>query len=95
MSFPVQPIGSLLFIEPLKIESETVVVLINPRVSWRGKVLAAGPGAPRADGTAEPMECKVGDIVRLKPANAIDAVFGQTPVWVVRDEDVLAVEDAA
>jgi co-chaperonin GroES (HSP10) len=95
MSFPVTPIGSLLFIEPLKIESETVVVLIDPRKSWRGKVLAAGPGAPLPDGSATPMECKVGDIVYLSPTQAIDAVFGQTPVWVVRDEDVLAVEDAA
>jgi co-chaperonin GroES (HSP10) len=41
------------------------------------------------------MECGVGDVVRLKPANAIEAVFGQQHVWVVREEDVLAVEDAA
>lgn len=94
VSFPVKPIGSLLFVEPMQIES-TVAVMIDPRKSWRGKVLAAGPGAPLPDGSALPMECKPGDIVRLKPTNAIEAVFGQQKVWVVRDEDILAVEDAA
>jgi co-chaperonin GroES (HSP10) len=94
VSFPVKPIGSLLFVEPLQIES-TVAVVIDPRKSWRGKVLAVGPGAPLPDGSTLPMECKVGDTVRLKPANAIEAVFGQQHVWVVREEDVLAVEDAA
>ncbi len=94
MSFPVQPIGSLLFIEPAQIES-TVAVVIDPRKSWRGKVLAAGPGAPRADGTCEPMECKVGDVVYLSPTRAIEAVFGHTPVWVTDDANILAVEDAA
>jgi co-chaperonin GroES (HSP10) len=92
--FPVSPIGSLLFIEPLQLES-TVAVVIDPRKSWRGKVLAAGPGAPLPDGSVTPMECKVDDIVRLKPANAIEAVFGQQKIWVVKDEDVLAIEDAA
>jgi co-chaperonin GroES (HSP10) len=93
-SFSVSPIGDLLFVEPLQIES-TVAVVRDPRASWRGKVLAAGPGAPRPDGTCAPMECKVGDIARLKPSNAIESVFGQKRIWIVCDSDVLAVEDAA
>jgi co-chaperonin GroES (HSP10) len=94
MSFPLSPIGDLLFIEPMQVES-TVAVVRDPRASLRGKVLAAGPGSPRTDGTCDPMEVKAGDIVRLKLSQAIDAVFGQQKVWVVKESDVLAVEDAA
>jgi hypothetical protein len=83
--FPVQPIGSLLFVEPAQLES-TVAVVVDPRSSWRGKVLAKGPDAK---------EVAVNDMVRMKPTQAIDAVFHQRRVWVVREEDVLAVEDAA
>lgn len=86
---PIQPIGDLLFVEP---EANTSRIITDPRASWRGKVVAAGPGAPLPDGTLVPMEVGVGDYVRLKPTNAIESVFNQTRVWIVKESDVLAVE---
>lgn len=89
MSLPIQPIGDLLFVEP---EANTSRIITDPRASWRGKVVAAGPGRPLADGRTVPMEVGVGDIIRLKPTNAIESVYNQTSVWIVKEEDVLAVE---
>jgi hypothetical protein len=85
-SFPVTPIGSLIFIEPAPIDDSPIKVIESPRASWRGVVLAVGPDAT---------ECRVGDVVRLKPSQAIDAVFHRTKVWIVREENILAVEEAA
>jgi co-chaperonin GroES (HSP10) len=93
-AFPVEPIGSLLFIEPLQLKA-AVAVVVDPRKSWRGKVLAAGPGAPLPDGSLAPMECKIGDIVHVRPTQAIEAVFGHTQVWVTDDSNILAIEAAA
>ena len=89
---PIQPIGDLLFVEPAQLEASKIVI-VNPRSAWRGKVVAAGPGAPLPDGTLVPMEVGVGDYVRLKPTNAIESVWNQTRVWIVREADVLAVEN--
>lgn len=88
---PIQPIGDLLFVEPAQLEA-TKIVIIDPRSAWRGRVVAAGPGAPRPDGSTVPMECKPGDYVRLKPTNAIESVWNQTRIWIVKESDVLAVE---
>lgn len=88
---PVEPIGDLLFVEPAQLEAGKIVI-IDPRSSWRGKVVAAGPGAPLPDGSVVPMEVGVGDIIRLKPTNAIESVWNQTRIWMVREADVLAVE---
>lgn len=89
---PIQPIGDLLFVEPAQLEASKIVI-VDPRQAWRGKVVAAGPGAPLPDGTLVPMEVGVGDYVRLKPTNAIESVWNQTRVWIVREADVLAVEN--
>jgi co-chaperonin GroES (HSP10) len=89
MSLPIQPIGDLLFVEPA---GEVSRIVVDPRASWRGKVVAAGPGRPLPSGGCIPLEVKVGDMVRLKPTNAIESVWGQTPIWIVKEEDVLAVE---
>jgi hypothetical protein len=80
--FPVAPTEGLLFVEPRNPPNPAGIVLLDPRKAWRGEVKAAGAGC----------ECKVGDIVHLKPTQAIEAVFHRSPVWIVRDESVLAVE---
>lgn len=86
---PIQPIGDLLFVEPAQTAS---LIVTDPRASWRGKVVAAGPGAPKPDGSAVPMEVGVGDFIRLKPTQAIESVWNQTRIWIVKEADVLAVE---
>lgn len=84
------PLGDLCFIEP---EAEASAIhILDERKALRGRVVACGPGRPLSDGSAVPMEVKVGDIVRLKQGNAIEAIFTQKRMWIVREADLLCVE---
>ena len=76
----IKPAGSLIFIEPR--DTDRAVLLIDHRQGWRGNIIAVGPKA----------SLSVGDFVHLKPSNAIEGVFHQQRVWIVREEDLLAVE---
>lgn len=84
------PLGELCFIEP---EGEVRKIhILDERKALRGRVVACGPGRPLSDGSSAPMEVKVGDIVRLKQGNAIEAVFTQKRTWIVRESDLLCIE---
>lgn len=90
MKFPVTPLGEICFVEP---ESEGgLVQVLDERKALRGRVVACGPGRPLPDGSSVPMEVKVGDIVRVKQGNAVEAIFTQRRTWIVRESDLLCVE---
>lgn len=84
------PLGEICFIEPEALDG--MVQVLDERKALRGRIIACGPGRPLPDGSAAPMEVKVGDIVRVKQGNAIEAVFTQKRTWIVRESDLLCVE---
>lgn len=90
MSFPITPLGELCFVRPESLDE--LVQVLDERKSLRGIIVACGPGRPLPDGTSAPMEVEVGDIVRLKQGNAVEAVFDQQRHWIVRESDLLCVE---
>ena len=79
----VQPIGDIVFVYP-EVSASKIEVL-NHRAGLRGRVAAAGP---------EVTEIRVNDMVRLAPGRTIEAVFDQKQVWVTREDQILAVEEA-
>jgi co-chaperonin GroES (HSP10) len=89
-TFPVSPIDDLVFVSPEL--SNAIVQQLDPRVALRGRVLAVGPGRRTSDGVLVEPDVKVGDVVRLAPGKAIEAVFDQRRVWVSRERELLAVE---
>lgn len=90
MKFPVTPLGELCFIQPESLDG--LVQTLDPGKALRGRIVAAGPGRPLPDGSAAPMSVGVGDVVRIKQGNAVEAVFEQKRHWIVRESDLLAVE---
>jgi co-chaperonin GroES (HSP10) len=90
MRFPVTPLGELCFIEP-EAQARTIHIL-DERQALRGRVIARGPGRPMPDGSSAPMSVRVGDMVRIKQGNAVEAFFDQKRHWIVRESDLLAVE---
>lgn len=90
MSFPITPLGELCFVQPESIEG--IVQVLDERKALRGRIVACGPGRPLADGNSAPMEVKVGDVVRLRQGNAVEAVFDQKRHWIVRESDLLCIE---
>lgn len=90
MKFPVTPLGELCFIAPESLDG--LIQTLDPGKSFRGRIVAAGPGRPMPDGSSAPMQVRVGDVVRIKQGNAVEAVFDQKMHWIVRESDLLAVE---
>lgn len=90
MTFPITPLGELCFVQPESIEG--IVQVLDERKALRGRIVACGPGRPLADGNSAPMEVKVGDVVRLRQGNAVEAVFDQKRHWIVRESDLLCIE---
>lgn len=90
MRFPVTPLGELCFIAPESLDG--LIQTLDPGKSFRGRIVAAGPGRPMPDGSSAPMQVRVGDVVRIKQGNAVEAVFDQKMHWIVRESDLLAVE---
>lgn len=90
MTFPITPLGELCFIEPASMDG--LVQTLDPAKALRGKIVATGPGRPMPDGSSAQMDVKVGDFVRIKQGNAVEAVFGQKMHWIVRESDLLCVE---
>lgn len=90
MKFPVTPLGELCFIAPESLDG--LIQTLDPGKSFRGRIVAAGPGRPLPDGSSAPMAVCVGDVVRIKQGNAVEAVFENKRHWIVRESDLLAVE---
>lgn len=90
MKFPVTPLGELCFIAPESMDG--LIQTLDPAKALRGRIVAMGPGRPMPDGSAAPMSVQVGDVVRIKQGNAVEAVFDQKQHWIVRESDLLAVE---
>lgn len=90
MKFPVTPLGELCFIAPESLDG--LIQTLDPGKSFRGRIVAAGPGRPLPDGSSAPMAVRVGDVVRIKQGNAVEAVFENKRHWIVRESDLLAVE---
>lgn len=90
MKFPITPLGELCFIEPESMDG--LVQTLDASNALRGRIVAKGPGRPMPDGSSAPMDVKVGDYVRIKQGNAVEAVFGQKKHWIVRESDLLCVE---
>jgi chaperonin GroES len=74
--------------------ARTAIEMLDPRSSLRGRVLAVGPGRVTSEGVLVESEIKVNDMVRLAPSKAIEAIFDSKRVWITRERELLAVEDA-
>ena len=88
---PVQPIGDICFVKPEALNG--IIQTLDERKALRGRIVACGPGRPLSCGGVVPMEVKVGDIVRVKQGQAIDAIFSSVRHWIVREEAILGIEE--
>jgi chaperonin GroES len=92
--FPITPLGDLIFVRRENDYLGPIVqVSLERRVqkSLRGKVIAVGPGRPLPDGSAVPMELKIGDGVCFGIASGMEAKFEGIDILCMREEDVLGV----
>lgn len=88
----IRPVEDIVVVAPAM--GTTAIELLDPRSCLRGRILAVGPGRMTSDGVLIESEVQVNDMVRLAPAKAIEAIFDNKRVWITRERELLAVEDA-
>jgi chaperonin GroES len=90
--FPVQPLADLVFIRRADDYGGPLVrIPCRQQKSLVGVVIAVGPGRPLPDGSAVPMELKIGDKVWFGTCSGMEANFDGIDLLCMREEDVLAV----
>lgn len=88
----ITPIEDIVVVAPAL--ARTAIEMLDPRSCLRGRVLAIGPGRVTSEGVLIPPEVQVNDMVRLAPSKAIEAIFDQKKIWIMRERDLLAVEES-
>lgn len=94
----VRPLGDRLIVRRHEAEGKTSGGIVLPDSAknkpQKGKVLAAGPGKLRKDGSRTPLQVKEGDTVLFTTwAGEEYKERGGDNILVMREEDVLAVLD--
>jgi chaperonin GroES len=57
----------------------------------RCRVIAAGPGRMREDGSVEPMPVGVGDVVMPSPHNSLHVIYGGVEMILIHASQLIAV----
>lgn len=91
-----RPVLDHLIVRPDTVVEQVGGILIPENARRRpakGRVLAAGPGRRTDRGVLIPMVVQIGDLVYYNAHTGVEVDLDQETVLVMRDEDVLAVEN--
>ena len=90
-----KPLGDRLIVEPVEQEEITASGIVLPETAkekpMQGKVLAAGPGGRKDDGSRVPMDVSVDDIVLYAKYAGTEVKIGSSKYLILKETDILAI----
>ncbi len=90
-----KPLGDRLIVEPVEQEEITASGIVLPETAkekpMQGKVLAAGPGGRKEDGSRVPMDVSVDDIVLYAKYAGTEVKVGSEKYLILKETDILAI----
>ena len=90
-----KPLGDRLIVEPIQQEEMTASGIVLPETAkekpMQGKVLAAGPGARKEDGSRIPMDVSEGDTVLYAKYAGTEVKIGNDKYLILKETDILAI----
>jgi chaperonin GroES len=90
-----KPLGDRLIVEPIQQEEVTASGIVLPETAkekpMQGKVVAAGPGARKDDGSRVEMDVAQGDTVLYAKYAGTEVKIGDTKYLILKETDVLAI----
>jgi len=90
-----KPLGDRLIVEPIEQEEMTASGIVLPETAkekpMQGKVLAAGPGARKEDGTRAEMEVAVGNTVLYAKYAGTEVKLDDKKYLILKETDILAI----
>jgi len=91
----IQPLGERIVVQRLEAESKTAGGIVLPDTAKekpkQGKIIAAGSGTMKDDGTRVPLEVKKGDKVLFESYAGTEVTVDGKEYLIMRQSDVLAV----
>ena len=90
-----KPLGDRLIVEPVEQEEITASGIVLPETAkekpMQGKVLAAGPGGRKDDGSRVQMDVSVDDIVLYAKYAGTEVKIGSSKYLILKETDILAI----
>ena len=90
-----KPLGDRLIVEPIEQEEVTASGIVLPESAkekpMQGKVVAAGPGGRKEDGSRIAMDVQEGDTVLYAKYAGTEVKIGDKKYLIFRETDVLAI----
>lgn len=90
-----KPLGDRLLVEPIEQEEMTASGIVLPETAkekpMQGKVLAAGPGARKEDGSRIEMDVKVDDTVLYAKYAGTEIKMENKKYLILKETDILAI----
>ena len=90
-----KPLGDRLIVEPVEQEEITASGIVLPETAkekpMQGKVLAAGPGGRKDDGSRVLMDVSVDDIVLYAKYAGTEVKVGAAKYLILKETDILAI----
>lgn len=90
-----KPLGDRLIIQPIEQEEVTASGIVLPETAkekpMQGKVVAAGPGARKEDGSRVTMDVTEGDTVLYAKYAGTEVKIGDKKYLILKETDVLAI----
>jgi chaperonin GroES len=90
-----KPLGDRLIVEPIQQEEMTASGIVLPETAkekpMQGKVIAAGPGARKEDGSRIAMDVSEGDTVLYAKYAGTEVKIGNDKYLILKETDVLAI----
>ena len=90
-----KPLGDRLIVEPIEQEEMTASGIVLPETAkekpMQGKVLAAGPGARKEDGSRAKLDVNVGDKVLYAKYAGTEVKLDGKKYLILKETDVLAI----
>lgn len=91
----VQPLADRVLVKPLEAQEKTKGGIILPDTAkekpQQGKVVAVGKGRISEDGTIQPLEIKVSDIVLYGRYSGTEIKIDDQEYLIVKEDDILAI----
>ena len=90
-----KPLGDRLIVEPIEQEEMTASGIVLPETAkekpMQGKVLAAGPGARKDDGSRAKLDVEVGDTVLYAKYAGTEVKLDGKKYLILKETDILAI----
>jgi chaperonin GroES len=90
-----KPLGDRLIVEPIEQEEVTASGIVLPETAkekpMQGKVLAAGPGARKDDGSRAELDVSVGDTVLYAKYAGTEVKIDTNKYLILKETDILAI----